>query len=105
MQFHQLKRREFITLIAWPSFGVTYYNLTGHKILFVPSAIGGTCDQCAAYNSHTLSGDVRHSRQSTSAEFTAGIGGAADVLAAEFNRRKSALRLEMPGAFPSLQRR
>jgi hypothetical protein len=36
---------------AWPSFGITYYNLTGHKILFVPAAVGGTCqtDQCAAY--------------------------------------------------------
>jgi hypothetical protein len=44
---------------AWPSFGVTYYDLTGHKILFVLSAIGGTCqtDQCAAY-SHALSWDV-----------------------------------------------
>jgi hypothetical protein len=40
MQLDQLKRREFITLVAWPSFGVTYYKLTGHKILFVPSAIG-----------------------------------------------------------------
>jgi Carbohydrate esterase, sialic acid-specific acetylesterase len=44
---------------AWPSFGVTYYNLTGHKVLFVLSAVGGTCqtDQCAAY-SHALSWDV-----------------------------------------------
>lgn len=27
---------------AWPSFGLTYYNAIGHKVLFVPSAFGGT---------------------------------------------------------------
>jgi Carbohydrate esterase, sialic acid-specific acetylesterase len=42
---------------AWPSFGITYYNLTGHKILFVPAAVGGTCqtDQCAAYSRNSRS--------------------------------------------------
>jgi hypothetical protein len=28
---------------AWPSFGVTYYGTNGHLLLFVPDAIGGSC--------------------------------------------------------------
>lgn len=31
---------------AWPAFGNTYVRATGRKILFVPSAVGGT-DQCS----------------------------------------------------------
>jgi hypothetical protein len=31
-----------VTGSAWPSFGATYYALTGRKICFVPAAAGGT---------------------------------------------------------------
>ena len=27
---------------AWPAFGVVYYNATGHRIAFVPAAVGGS---------------------------------------------------------------
>ncbi len=27
---------------AWPQFGITYYQKTGRKVLFVPAAVGGT---------------------------------------------------------------
>jgi hypothetical protein len=33
---------------AWPAFAVTYYNLTGHKIAFVPTAVGATAQVAAA---------------------------------------------------------
>ena len=27
---------------AWPQFAITYYNMTGHKVAFVPAAVGAT---------------------------------------------------------------
>lgn len=33
---------------AWPSFGLNWYTISGHKILFVPSGRGGTSQTAAA---------------------------------------------------------